>query len=76
MEWEDDDSTKHIGSKFSPNGETQVIVEETSVVSADGASTGSTKVPVCGQLVIRFDNSYSMFTSKTVKFRFDTVSAE
>ena len=76
VEWEDDDGTKHIGSKFSPNGETHVIVEEMPVVSANGASTGAAEVPVCGQLVIRFDNTYSMLTSKTVKFRFDSVSGE
>ena len=76
VEWEDSDGTQHLGTKFSPNGETVVLIDDVMIFSKNGASTETTTVPDCGQLVIEFDNTYSFLTSKTVKYRFDSMGSE
>jgi hypothetical protein len=73
VEWEDSDGTPHLGTKFSSNGEQQVLIDDVMIFSKNGALTDTTIVPDCGQLVIEFDNSYSFVTSKTVKYRFDSM---
>ena len=73
VEWEDSDGTPHLGTKFSPNGEQMVLVDDFMLFAKNGAMTKITIVPDCGQLVIEFDNSYSFLTSKTVKYRFDSM---
>jgi len=76
VEWEDSDGTPHVGTKFSPNGEQEVLVDDVMIFSQNGASTETTVVNDCGQLVIEFDNSFSFLTSKTVKYRFDQMGTE
>jgi len=73
VEWEDSDGTPHLGTKFSPNGETEILINDVMIFSKNGALTDTTIVSDCGQLVIEFDNSFSFMTSKTVKYRFDSM---
>ena len=56
------------------NGEPIVLFEPRKVDASEGKLIGTWKAPLPGKLVIKFDNSYSRFRSKTVNYCIKLVS--
>ena len=50
------------------NGEPITLFESRKVESTEGTLIGTWKAPLPGRLVLKFDNSYSRFRSKTVRY--------
>ena len=56
------------------DGEPIVLFEPRKVDASEGTLIGTWKAPLPGKLVIKFDNSYSRFRSKTVRYCIKLVS--
>ena len=79
VEWTDSRGVDHYGSTFRPaavdeGGEPEVLLPEVTLEAAHGAHQGRFIVPATGQVLLRFDNTYSYLTSKSVKYKFEVGS--
>ena len=83
VEWTDARGISHCGSTFRPTGseddgkeegaaaELCTVMPEVTLDAVNGAMKGQFIVPSTGQVLMRFDNTYSYLTSKTVKYKFE-----